>query len=93
MAEGRSNIAIAARLNVSPKTLEAHIRRILQRLGLEESPMITGAFWLSWNICVHRTDLAAGLAQDPDSKCVAAGSLIRTTVRRSTYVEVFCWTG
>jgi DNA-binding NarL/FixJ family response regulator len=38
MAEGRSNIAIAARLNLSPKTLEAHIRRILQRLGLEESP-------------------------------------------------------
>jgi DNA-binding NarL/FixJ family response regulator len=37
MAEGRSNIAIAALLNVSPKTLEAHIRRILQRLGLEES--------------------------------------------------------
>jgi serine/threonine-protein kinase len=38
MAEGRSNIAIAARLNLSLKTLEAHIRRILQRLGLEESP-------------------------------------------------------
>jgi DNA-binding NarL/FixJ family response regulator len=38
MAEGRSNIAIAARLKVSPKTLEAHIRRILQRLCLEESP-------------------------------------------------------
>lgn len=38
MAEGRSNIAIAARLYLSPKTLEAHIRRILQRLGLEESP-------------------------------------------------------
>ena len=38
MAEGRSNIAIAARLSMSPKTLEAHIRRILQRLGLEESP-------------------------------------------------------
>lgn len=38
MAEGRSNIAIAARLYLSPKTLEAHIRQILQRLGLEESP-------------------------------------------------------
>ena len=37
MAEGRSNIAIAARLSLSPKTLESHIRRILQRLGLEES--------------------------------------------------------
>lgn len=38
MAEGRSNIAIADRLGLSIKTLEAHIRRILQRLGLEESP-------------------------------------------------------
>ena len=38
MAEGRSNTAIAARLYLSPKTLEAHIRQILQRLGLEESP-------------------------------------------------------
>jgi DNA-binding NarL/FixJ family response regulator len=35
---GTLNIAIAARLNLSPKTLEARIRRILQRLGLEESP-------------------------------------------------------
>ena len=37
MEEGRSNTANAARLYVSPKTLEAHIRQILQRLGLEES--------------------------------------------------------
>jgi DNA-binding NarL/FixJ family response regulator len=38
MAEGRSNAAIADRLGLSVKTLEAHIRHILQRLGLEESP-------------------------------------------------------
>ncbi len=38
MAEGRSNTAIAARLGLSIKTLEAHIRHILQRLNLEESP-------------------------------------------------------
>lgn len=38
MAEGRSNAAIAARLQLSGKTLEAHIRHILQRLGLPESP-------------------------------------------------------
>ena len=37
LAEGRSNTAIAARLYLSPKTLEAHIRQILRRLGLEES--------------------------------------------------------
>lgn len=38
MAEGRSNTAIAARLGLSTKTLEAHIRHILQRLDLDESP-------------------------------------------------------
>ena len=38
IAEGRSNVSIAGALGLSPKTLEAHIRRILQRLGLEESP-------------------------------------------------------
>lgn len=38
MAEGRSNSAIATRLGLSIKTLEAHVRRILQRLDLEESP-------------------------------------------------------
>jgi len=38
MAEGRSNTAIAERLTVSPKTLEAHIGRLLQKLGLPESP-------------------------------------------------------
>jgi DNA-binding NarL/FixJ family response regulator len=37
LRRGRSNTAIAARLYLSPKTLEAHIRQILQRLGLEES--------------------------------------------------------
>lgn len=38
IAEGRSNSAIAGRLGLSIKTLEAHIRQILQRLDLEESP-------------------------------------------------------
>jgi DNA-binding NarL/FixJ family response regulator len=38
MAEGRSNGAIADRLVMSPKTVEAHVRRILQRLDLQESP-------------------------------------------------------
>ena len=38
MAEGRSNVAIAGELAVSPKTLEAHIRQILQKLDLPESP-------------------------------------------------------
>lgn len=37
MAEGRSNGAIAHRLAVSSKTLETHVRQILQKLGLSES--------------------------------------------------------
>ncbi|RPF39178.1 response regulator transcription factor [Streptomyces sp. TLI_185] len=38
MAEGRSNAAIAAKLSMSPKTLEAHVRQILQKLNLHQSP-------------------------------------------------------
>jgi DNA-binding NarL/FixJ family response regulator len=37
MAEGRSNGAIADRLVMSPKTVEAHVRQILQKLDLQES--------------------------------------------------------
>ena len=35
MAEGRSNDAIASALNISPKTLEAHIGTVYSKLGLE----------------------------------------------------------
>ena len=38
MAEGRSNAAIAERLVVTPRTVEAHIRQILGKLDLHESP-------------------------------------------------------
>ena len=38
MAEGRSNHAIADQLFVSPKTVEAHVRQILLKLDLPESP-------------------------------------------------------
>jgi len=37
MAEGRSNTAIAHQLYLSPKTLETHVRSILQKLGLHDS--------------------------------------------------------
>jgi DNA-binding NarL/FixJ family response regulator len=37
MAEGRSNGAIAQRLAMSQKTLETHVRQILQKLDLRES--------------------------------------------------------
>ena len=38
VAEGRSNGAIAQRLFVSEKTVEAHIHKIFGRLGLTSSP-------------------------------------------------------
>ena len=38
MAEGRSNQAISHQLFVSPKTVEAHVRQILFKLDLRESP-------------------------------------------------------
>jgi DNA-binding NarL/FixJ family response regulator len=38
MAEGRSNGAIAQQLTMSQKTLETHVRQIMQKLNLHESP-------------------------------------------------------
>ena len=38
MAEGRSNGAIAAQLFMSGKTVETHVRQIMQKLGLHDSP-------------------------------------------------------
>ena len=38
MAEGHSNAAICATLFLSPKTVEAHIRQIFLKLGLQETP-------------------------------------------------------
>jgi DNA-binding NarL/FixJ family response regulator len=38
IAEGRSNRAICAQLTLSPKTVEAHVRHIFAKLGLDESP-------------------------------------------------------
>jgi DNA-binding NarL/FixJ family response regulator len=38
MAEGHSNQAICARLYLSPKTIEGHIRHVFLKLGLRETP-------------------------------------------------------
>jgi len=37
MAEGRSNTGICARLTLSPKTVEGHVRNIFTKLGVGES--------------------------------------------------------
>jgi DNA-binding NarL/FixJ family response regulator len=37
MAEGRSNKAICAQLFLSPKTVEAHVKHIFMKLGINES--------------------------------------------------------
>jgi len=38
MAEGRSNLAIENSLFISPRTVESHVRNILIKLGLEDTP-------------------------------------------------------
>ena len=38
IAEGRSNHGIAQALELSPKTVEAHVGRILSKLGLDDTP-------------------------------------------------------
>ena len=38
MAEGRSNQAIAERLFITERTVEKHVKGILAKLGLAESP-------------------------------------------------------
>ena len=38
IAEGRSNHGIAEILVLSPKTVEAHVGRILAKLGLDDTP-------------------------------------------------------
>ena len=38
MAEGRSNSAIADRLVLGPRTVETHVRQIMHKLDLPESP-------------------------------------------------------
>lgn len=37
MAEGRSNAAICGRPYLSPKTVEAHVRQIFNKLGLQQA--------------------------------------------------------
>ncbi|WP_407661399.1 helix-turn-helix domain-containing protein [Frankia nepalensis] len=38
-AEGHSNTAIAARLVITERTVETHVRSVFQKLGIHESPL------------------------------------------------------
>ncbi|MFI9648072.1 response regulator transcription factor [Streptomyces sp. NPDC052040] len=38
VADGRSNLAIERELRLRPKTVEAHLRSLFCKLGLEQSP-------------------------------------------------------
>jgi DNA-binding NarL/FixJ family response regulator len=38
IAEGRSNRGVSERLYLSPKTIEAHVKHIFMKLGVDESP-------------------------------------------------------
>jgi DNA-binding CsgD family transcriptional regulator len=73
MAEGRSNKAICAQLFLSPKTVEAHVKHIFMKLGINESRTTIAACARCWPICAP--DLAT------DGKAGA-------TRRRSTFVPL-----
>jgi DNA-binding NarL/FixJ family response regulator len=47
IAEGRSNHGIAEILVLSPKTVEAHISRIMAKLGLDDTPAASSPCWPS----------------------------------------------
>ena len=45
MAQGRSNQAIGEQLFLSPKTVEAYVRSVFQKLDLTRTPTTTAACW------------------------------------------------
>ena len=45
IAEGLSNRAIAARLYVTERTVEAHVTQIFQKLRLPSRPISTAGCW------------------------------------------------
>ena len=60
MAEGHSNRGICAKLFLSPKTVEAHVRQIFRKLGLRESPDRTAACWPCSRSCAQSAELPTG---------------------------------
>ena len=69
MAQGRTNASIADRLCLSEKTVETHIRSILQKLGVAVTARTAiAACWRCWPTCGIRasTDRRSGAgSEDP----------------------------
>ncbi|WP_456845287.1 helix-turn-helix domain-containing protein [Cellulomonas sp. P5_C6] len=57
VAEGLSNQAIARRLVVTDRTVEAHVARIFTRLGLVEDAARTGGCSPSSPSCAHESEV------------------------------------
>jgi DNA-binding NarL/FixJ family response regulator len=70
MAEGRSNQGICDRLFLSHKTVEAHVKHIFAKLGLEESPdndrrVLAVIAYLRSSTGCHRAGWRGGHVLDP----------------------------
>ena len=70
MAEGRSNLGIARRLDLSPRTIEKHISELFEKLGIhptsDDNPRVCAVItWLRTVTGDPKLGQAAGLAARP----------------------------
>jgi hypothetical protein len=71
VAEGRSNGAIAERLYVSRKTVDAHISQIFLKFNLRESPSDDRRVLAV--LALLRSDLRSGKGIEPSNPCRSTG--------------------